>query len=294
MAIPASVGYSWGVSGEVVAQSNVLVAFGLTLFAGLATGLGALVVFFTRRPSFRLLSFGLGFSSGVMVYVSLVELLPTSMEITKRSTGSPTGAWIALACFFGGMIVSSVIDYLVPEPANPHEAVSMEQIREAGPDDARVATPERKAAALARVGPLTALIVGIHNFPEGMATFASALADPSLGLTIAIAVAIHNIPEGISVAVPIFFATGSRKRAVTVSFASGLAEPVGGVVGYLVLRWFLTEAVVAGVLAGVAGIMVFISFDELVPTAREYGKGHTAIAGVGGGMAAMAVSLLML
>ncbi len=150
-----------------------------------------------------------------------------------------------------------------------------------------------KAASLARLGPLTALVIGLHNFPEGMATFASSLADPSLGLSIALAVAIHNVPEGVSVAVPTFFATRSRKKAVFYSFSSGLAEPVGALFAYLVLMSVLDHAVVAAMLAAVGGIMVFISFDELVPTAREYGKGHTAIAGVMMGMGVMAVSLLL-
>jgi len=274
-------------------EHNVLFALGLTLFAGLATGLGSLVVFFTRRPTLTLLSFGLGFSSGVMVYVSLVELLPTSIELIGETLGGGAGEWVAVGCFFGGMIVSAVIDRLVPDPENPHEAVSLKQLQEINDGDPKI-LDQRKIAAVKRLGPLTALVIGLHNFPEGMATFAAALADPSLGVTIAIAVAIHNIPEGIAVAVPTYFATGSRNRAVWQSFASGLAEPVGALLAYLVLMSFLTDAVVAGMLAAVAGIMVFISFDELVPTAREYGKGHTAIAGVGLGMAVMAVSLLLL
>jgi ZIP family zinc transporter len=274
-------------------ESNVLLALGLTLFAGLATGLGSLVVFFTRKPTLTLLSFGLGFSSGVMVYVSLVELLPSSIELMAKAMGQGVGDWVAVGCFFGGMLLSAVIDSLVPNPENPHEAVSLEQIREISEGDQH-ALDQRKLAALKRLGPLTALVIGLHNFPEGMATFASTLADPSLGVTIAIAVAIHNIPEGISVAVPIYFATGNRNRALWQSFASGLAEPIGALIAYLLLMSFMTDGVIAGMLASVAGIMVFISFDELVPTAREYGKGHTAIAGVGLGMAVMAVSLLLL
>ena len=277
-------------------EGNVTLALGLTLFAGLATGLGSLVVFFSRRPNMALLSFGLGLSSGVMVYISLVELLPVASELLGRSLGEKAGGWLATGCFFGGMLVSALIDMLVPEPENPHEAISLEAMQLVRQNASLVdssAAAGNKAAPLARLGLLTALVIGLHNFPEGMATFASSLADPSLGLSIALAVAIHNVPEGVSVAVPIFFATRSRKKAVLYSFASGLAEPIGALVAYLALMSFLDGAVVAAMLAAVGGIMVFISFDELVPTAREYGKGHTAIAGVMLGMAVMAVSLLL-
>jgi ZIP family zinc transporter len=277
-------------------EGNVTLALGLTLFAGLATGVGSLVVFFSRKPHMAILSFGLGLSSGVMVYVSLVELLPAASDLLGASFGQKTGGWLATGCFFGGMLVSALIDKLVPEPENPHEAISLEAMQlarqSAGLVDSSPAAGS-KVASLARLGPLTALVIGLHNFPEGMATFASSMADPSLGLSIALAVAIHNVPEGVSVAVPTFFATRSRKKAVLYSFASGLAEPIGALFAYLVLLSFLDDAVVAAMLAAVGGIMVFISFDELVPTAREYGKGHTAIAGVMLGMAVMAVSLLL-
>jgi ZIP family zinc transporter len=155
---------------------------------------------------------------------------------------------------------------------------------------------ERKQKSLMRLGLLSALAIGIHNFPEGMATFAASLSDASLGASIAVAVAIHNIPEGIAVAVPIYFATRSRGKAFFHSFLSGLAEPIGALLVYVALLPVIEEhpVIVECLLAGVGGVMVFISFDELLPTAREYGKGHTAIIGVVLGMAVMAISLLLL
>jgi ZIP family zinc transporter len=274
-------------------DSNAAVALGLTLFAGLATGIGALVIFLSRRPPLALLSFGLGFSGGVMVYISLVELLPQGMEKIANALGEKPGGWVGLGCFFGGILISAIIDQLVPEPENPHEAVPVADMRRATglevPAEEAVDNP-----ALARIGLLSALVIALHNFPEGMATFAASLADLSLGLSVAVAVAIHNIPEGIAVAVPIYFATYSRRKAFTQSFLSGLAEPAGALLVYLVLMPFMNEIVIGGMLAAVGGVMVFISFDELLPTAKEYGKGHTAIIGIILGMAVMAVSLLLL
>ncbi len=152
---------------------------------------------------------------------------------------------------------------------------------------------DRNQKKLMRMGLLSALAIGIHNFPEGIATFAAALQDPTLGLTIAVAIAIHNIPEGIAVAVPVFYATGSRKKAFAYSFLSGVAEPIGAVLGYLVLIRFFGDVLFGVLFAAVAGIMVFISLDELLPSAQEYGEHHLSIYGLIAGMVLMAVSLLL-
>ena len=273
-------------------EGNWLFAFGLTLFAGLSTGLGSLVVFFKKKPGLRLLSVGLGFSSGVMIFVSLVELLPQGAAEMSRGLGEGLGNWAAHGCFFAGILFSALIDRLVPEPSNPHEAVSQESLlRAAGQGPV---TGEIKQASLARVGMMSALAIAIHNFPEGMATFVAGMTDASLGISIAVAVAIHNIPEGIAVAVPVYFATGQRGKAATQSFLSGLAEPLGALVVFALLSPWINATVVGALLALVGGVMVFISFDELLPTAREYSRGHEVIVGLVGGMAIMAVSLLLL
>jgi zinc transporter, ZIP family len=278
-------------------HENALAALGLTLFAGLSTGIGALIVFFARSLNTKVLSFGLGFSGGVMVYVSMVELLPQGIKEIGEGLGEGPGEWVAIGCFFGGMLLSALIDKLVPSPENPHEATPLADIERAFAEEENGGESARdpgRDAALARVGLISALAIAIHNFPEGIATFASALNNISVGTSIAIAVAIHNIPEGIAVAIPVYFATRSRKRAFIQSFASGLAEPIGALLAFLILMPFLTPVVVGAMLSAVGGIMVFISFDELLPTAREYDTGHTAIAGIVLGMAVMAVSLLML
>jgi ZIP family zinc transporter len=264
-------------------NGNVLFAFMLTAFAGLSTGVGSALAMFTKRTNTRFLSASLGFSGGVMIYLSFVEILAKSQASLVKVLGEVQGTWATVGGFFGGILLIALIDRLVPSHENPHEARLVEAVAEGKPHEEK----------LMRMGLFTALAIAIHNFPEGLATFASALSDPKLGVSIAVAIAIHNIPEGISVAVPIFFATGSRKKAFWHSLASGLSEPVGAVVGYFLLRAFFSETVFGLLFSAVGGIMVFISLDELLPTAKEYGEGHLAIYGVIAGMALMALSLLL-
>ncbi len=264
-------------------QTNLYLAFGLTLFAGLSTGIGSALAFFTKRTDPRVLSLALGTSAGVMIYVSFVELLDQSRTILSQTYGDVAGAWLASGGFFGGIALIAIIDRLVPGYENPHEIRSVEQM-----------TPQAEKPDLMRMGVMAALAIGIHNFPEGLAAFISTLSDPTVGVTVTIAIAIHNIPEGIAVAVPIYYATGNRKKAFWLSFLSGLSEPVGALVGFLVLRPFLTPGTFGLLFAIVAGIMVFVSLDELFPAAREYGKPHWAIYGLVAGMAVMAMSLLLL
>lgn len=253
---------------------TLLLAFSLTLLAGAATGIGSAIAFFARTTNSAFLAVSLGFSAGVMVYVSLTELM--------TQAGAAAGKWPALAAFLCGIAIAMLIDRLVPSYENPHEARGVEDMD----------SPQARAA-LMKMGLVSAIAIGIHNFPEGLATFAAALKSPSTGLAVAFAIAIHNIPEGIAVAVPIYYATRSRKKAFVYSALSGLAEPLGAVAGYLLLRPFLTDTVMGMLFASVAGIMVFISFDELLPAAHRYGEHHHAVYGLLGGMAVMAVSLAL-
>jgi ZIP family zinc transporter len=285
-------------------MDNVWTAFGLTLFAGLATGIGSVIAFTAKRTNYRFLSVSTGFSAGVMLYVSFVEILAKGGESLTASLGPHWGPWVNAASFFGGMLLIGLIDALIPEAENPHETHSEAETAPLHDPSAPLPrfgpkTPHQHK--LLRMGLFTALAIAIHNFPEGLATFLAALQNPSLGVIIAVAIALHNIPEGISVSVPIFYATGDRRKAFLYSLLSGLAEPVGAVIAYLALRLTLGDASgvippqVMGVLfGGVAGIMVYISLDELLPTSRAYGKGHDSLLGLVGGMLLMAVSLLLM
>jgi ZIP family zinc transporter len=266
-------------------NGDVGLAFLLTALAGLSTGVGSTIAFFARHTNKRLLCLALGFSAGVMIYVSMIELLGSARTSLTAELGKTAGGWVVIISFFGGMLVVAMIDRLVPSYENPHELRMLEEMS----DEARAGDPR-----LMRMGVLSALAIGIHNLPEGMATFTAALKDPALGVSIAVAIAIHNVPEGIAVSVPIFYATGDRRKAFFWSFISGLAEPAGAVVGYLILMPFLSETVFGIIFASVAGLMVFISFDELLPGAEEYGEHHIALYGLLAGMALMAVSLVLL
>ena len=263
-------------------MDTIFYAFLLTLLAGLSTGIGSLIALLAKRTNRRFLSVSLGFSAGVMVYVSMIEIFAKAQSALTAQLGQRPGSWATVAAFFGGMLFIAVIDKLIPAEKNPHEVKLVEQ------EDA--APPARK---LMRMGVFTALAIAIHNFPEGLATFVSALQSPSIAIPIVVAIAIHNIPEGIAVSVPIYQATGSRQKAFCYSFLSGLAEPLGALIGWLLLMPIMTDTVFGIIFAAVAGIMVFISFDELLPAAREYGEHHLSIYGLISGMAVMAVSLLL-
>ena len=262
----------------------------LTTLAGLSTGIGSAIAFFIRTPKYSYLAVALGFSAGVMVYISFTELLGTAIE--------DVGFARANIAFFAGIGFIALIDILVPHEYEEERVASAPQnVTELGQREIaglppRLAVPAK--SSLMRSGVLIALGIAIHNFPEGLVTFCSAATDVTFGIIIAIAIAIHNIPEGIAVSVPIFYATGNRRKAFTYSFLSGVAEPVGALIGYGILFPFLTPALLSSMLAFVAGIMIFISLDEILPLAHRYGQEHLVIIGVATGMAVMAISLFLL
>jgi ZIP family zinc transporter len=265
--------------------SHILFAVGLTLFAGLATGIGSAFAFASKKLNPRFLAASLGFSAGVMIYVSLIEIFVKAKISLSAHLGEQAGYRLTVVAFFCGIALIALIDKLIPSFENPHEISHLKS----------VTTNQNEIAdkKLLRMGLFSALAIGIHNFPEGLATFMAALTDQSLGLSIAVAIAIHNIPEGIAVSVPIYFATKSKSKAFWLSLLSGLAEPVGALTGFFLLRQFFNDLTFGIVFAGVAGIMVYISLDELLPTAEEYGEHHIAIGGLIAGMLVMAISLLL-
>lgn len=246
------------------------IAYGLLLsaLAGLSTTAGSLLGLLWRNPGPRLTTLSLGFSGGVMLHVSYVELLQGSV--------ADIGFGKAHIAFFAGIAAMFLIDTLIPHDYGAERHSSGEH---------------NDKGRLLQTGLFVAVGLAIHNFPEGMAAFVGALEDRSLGVAIAIAIAVHNIPEGLAVSTPVYVATGSRQKAFWWSFLSGISEPIGAVIAALVLLPVLNDQVLGYVLSLVAGVMVFISLDELVPISRSMGYEHLSIVGVITGMIVMAFSL---
>lgn len=263
-----------------ISSGHVWTALSVTLAAGLATGLGGLSVLFSRRPEPRLLAFGLAFAGGAMVYVSLSEILNKSIDAFSHAFDQRQGFSYGTLALLGGVLLIMLIDRLIP---NPHQSLSS--------DDPLFRDNNR--AYIRRVGLLTALAITAHNFPEGLATFFATLESPAVGMPLAFAIAIHNIPEGIAIAVPVYFATHNKGYAFAASLLSGLAEPAGAAIGYLLLSELLSEAVFGAVFGVIAGVMVFLALDELLPAAKRYAKGHETVYGLVAGMATLALSLVL-
>ena len=399
---------------------DVLFAFGLTLLAGVSTGIGSLFAFFTKRNNQKFLAVTLGFSAGVMIYVSMIEIFQKAQTSISGEVGSYAGSWITVGAFFLGIVFIAMLDKFLPKEKDVYQLsgnrqkkqylkklqhsniinknskykinnillkqkknhklyklyninkvkiinekisyiklnrkISNKKISNITIADKTITdktitdktitdktitdkikknktklikqdnkkilkskynlkanhllikknninfdnqyntltfTQSKKQQKLLRMGIFTALAISIHNFPEGLATFMSALQDPQIAVAVAIAIAIHNIPEGIAVAMPIYYATGNRKKAFLFSFLSGLTEPIGALIGYLIFLPIMSDLVFGIVFASVAGIMVFISLDELLPASREYGKPYLSMYGLIGGMLIMALSLLL-
>ena len=263
-------------------DKQLFFAFLLTLLAGISTGIGSAIAFFAKRTHTSFLSVSLGFSAGVMIYVSFMDLMPNAVTWLSEIHGTQKGTLYATLSFFAGVLLILLIDRLVPDRENPHEMRRVEAMEHIG----RIGKDTRRRPNLLRTGLITALVLGLHNFPG--------LKDINIAIPISIAIAIHNIPEGISVSVPIYYATGNRKYAFCLSFLSGLAEPVGAFIGYLLLAPYLNDQIFGLIFGVIAGIMVFISLDELLPAAEEYGKHHHAVYGLIAGMTVMAASLILL
>ncbi|MDY3119021.1 MAG: zinc transporter ZupT [Peptoniphilus sp.] len=264
-------------------MSSVAVAFFSSALAGLATMFGAVIVFLSKSDNKKFLSSALGFSAGVMIFISFMEMLPMARENFLKTMSDTSAQWMVLASFFGSMAVFGLISHVIPEADEPHEIKTEREWKE-----------KSRELSLEKVGLKSAMAIGIHNFPEGMVTFMTSLIDPAMGISIAVAIAMHNIPEGIGVAAPIYFATGDKKRALWLTFLSGVSEPVGAMLAYAFLRPFLTPTLFGVVFGAISGIMVLISFDELLPASRAYGETHLSLLGLIFGMMVMGASLIIL
>ncbi len=266
-------------------DSNITLAFLLTLFAWLSTGIWSFLIFFTKNFNPKLLSGSLGFSAWVMIYVSFMEILPKSLESLTKILWEEKWYFYMTLAFFLWILIIAIIDKLVPSYENPHEIKNIKTLWN------KKLINEKK---LLRMGLFSALAIAIHNFPEWLATFAATIYDPSLWISIAIAIAIHNIPEGIAVAAPIYYATGSKLKAAGLSFLSGFAEVIWAIFWYFFLLKIFWDLSFWLIFALVAWIMIYISLDELLPTAEEYWEHHIAIWWLIIWMFVMATSLVLI
>jgi|TARA_B100001094_G_C18064459_1_gene736730 ZIP family zinc transporter len=259
--------------------NNIYLGFALATFAGLSTGIGSAIALFTRASNKRFLAIALGLSAGIMIYVSFMEMMQLSFESLTLIYGDSFGKLISVTGFVVGLLLMLLIDQLFD-----HQSIA----------DFIARSEDKNESSLIKAGVFSAIALAIHNFPEGFATFTATVYDPAIGLTLATAIAVHNIPEGIAVSVPIYYATKSKKKAFYISFLSGLAEPVGAVIGFLIFRTVFNEALFGISFALCAGIMVYVALNELLPVAKDYGEPSDAIIGVTIGMIVMALSLIMM
>lgn len=257
--------------------SNIILAFILSLIAGLSTGIGGCIALFANNKNTNFLSVSLGFSAGVMIYVSLVKILAEANYFLNNSFGFKLGSLYTIIAFFSGMLIVMIINKIIPNDIKPEKLITKKEWQ--------------KRSKLLRTGLLTALAIALHNFPEGIASFVTFIHSPLIAIPVIIAIALHNIPEGIAVSVPIYYASNNKEKAFVYSLLLGMSEPLGAIIGYLILIPFMNDIIFGLLYATIAGIMVYISFNELLPAAREYGHHYLTIYGLISGMFFMSISL---
>ena len=277
-------------------ENNYLIAFILSTIAGLSTVVGGFVTFFIKGNSLKYLSFGLGLSAGVMLFVSLVDLYPEATEMIRAQMGQNL-AWLSILCFGIGMLIAVLIDFFVPDHIQDSMFTKQIGANEQNKDSTDCTEDENAIISIGKIkraGIITAIVVALHNLPEGLATFTLAAQDIMLSLGVIFAIAIHNIPEGMAISIPVYQATHSKRKAFLYSFLSGMAEPVGGVLGFLIIKTLFPNLCVGLLFALVAGIMTYISIDTLLPLSKDYDTGHYSISGVVLGLMIMGSALIVL
>lgn len=277
-------------------EKNYLIAFVLSTLAGLSTVIGGFVTFFIKKNSLKILSFGLGLSAGVMLFVSLVDLYPEASNLIKTQMGAKF-LWLAILCFALGILCAVAIDYFIPDHIQSQMFTKQLGANENNEDSTDIKEDENAVISIGKIkraGILTAIVVAVHNFPEGLATFFVTTQNAMIGLGIVFAIAIHNIPEGMAISIPVYQATHSKRKAFLYSFLSGMAEPIGGLIGFVVVKAFFPNLCIGILFAFVSGIMTYISLDTLLPLSKDYDTGHYSISGIVLGLIMMAATLVIL
>lgn len=277
-------------------ENSYLIALTLSTLAGLSTVLGGFITFFIKKNSLKFLSFGLGLSAGVMIFISLVDLYPEASKLIKEQMGD-SYLWLTVICFALGMLSAIIIDYFIPDHIESDAFLKQIGANEKHTDSTTSILNENAPIEIGKIkkaGIVTAIVVAVHNFPEGLATFFISSHDIVIGLGVIIAIAIHNIPEGMAISIPVYQTTHSKRKAFLYSFMSGMAEPLGGVVGFFIIKSFFPNLCLGTLFAFVAGIMTYISIDTLLPLSKDYDTGHYSISGVVLGILIMGSTLVIL
>ena len=270
-----------------------LIALLLSTIAGLSTVIGGLVTFFIKKNSLKFLSFGLGLSAGVMLFVSLVDIYPEATEMIKNQLGE-SFIWLTTLFFGLGILIAILIDYFIPDHIQTQMFTKQIGANEQCVDSTDCVENEDAIISIGKIkraGLITAIVVALHNLPEGLATFFLASQDIMLGISIVVAIAIHNIPEGMEISIPVYQATHSKRKAFLYSFLSGMAEPIGGIFGFVLIKTLFPNLCIGVLFALVAGIMTYIS---LLPLSKDYDTGHYSISGVVLGLLLMSILLIFL
>jgi len=256
--------------------SKVLLSFGLTFIVGASTALGSLFSFFVKETNKKILAIAFGFAAGIMIYASFMSILPEGIELIDEYTGKDIGHIMGMIGFFGGILIIALIEKLVHSLGGDHHVH----------DDLH-------QGHSTNIGLASAIGIAIHNLPEGLALFTAGLKDIKVALPIGIAILIHNIPLGIAISVPMYYSTKSRAKTFIYTLLVGLCQPLGAIIGYLIFSNSLNDILFGILFSIIAGIMIFVSIDELLPTAQEYDNHHTPVYGAIAGMFIMALSLLL-
>lgn len=268
--------------------SNLALSFALTLVVGLSMGVGSLLSFFIKEANKRFLALSLSFSAGIMIYVSFMAILPEGIELVEGYIGDEIGHTIGLMAFFGGMIMIAILEKFIHTVGGDIHGHDHGHSHDHSHDHGH---NHSNGEHLSKLGIMSAIAIAIHNLPEGLAIFTAGLKDITLAIPIAAAVIMHNIPLSIAISVPIYYSTKSKRKAFLYTLLVGLCQPLGAIIGYLLLSNFFNDGFFGILYTIIAGIMVFVSLDELLPISQKYEDHHISVYGAIAGMIVMAISL---
>ncbi|KEO73742.1 zinc transporter ZupT [Anditalea andensis] len=267
-------------------DSTLYFAFFLTLLAGLSTGVGGLIAFTPYAKKDNFLAFGLGLAAGAMLFISFFEMLYGALDFLTEQRGFSAAFTMTSLYFLGGLMVIAIITEAV-EYILKNKGIKTSDLSGITSNEKNNGSSKK----LYRSGIVTAIALGVHNLPEGLITFLATIQDVQLGIGIAIAIAIHNIPEGMAVSLPIYRATGNKKKAIGITFLTGLSEPIGAILAYFLFFQNVGEEAMEVVSIFLATIMIYVSLFEILPTAFQLDHPHHTKWGILVGMVIMGLTL---